>query len=93
MQVTRRQSPSRVTLQPGDLVRERGRLGLDVVTPLSPAFEQVSRYRHTSRSGRVVSLETRSDRAGRRCVYVNVLWDGYASPSQHSASRLILAAE
>jgi len=28
------------------------------------------------------------DRAGRRCTYVNVLWDGYTTPSLHSASRL-----
>jgi hypothetical protein len=75
-------------LVPGVRVKERGRLGLDVVTPTSAAFAQVSRYRHNPRRGSVVSLVVKPDRAGRRCTYVNVLWDGYTTPSLHSASRL-----
>jgi hypothetical protein len=76
-------------LAPGDRVKERGRIGLDVVTPTSAAFEEVSRYRHNPRRGSVISLVTRPDRAGRRCTYVNVLWDGYSTPSLHSLSRLL----
>lgn len=84
-----RTSRQSTLLAPGDRVKERGRVGLDVVTPTSAAFQQVSRYRHNPRRGSVVSLVTRPDRAGRRCTYVNVLWDGASTPSLHSLSRLL----
>jgi hypothetical protein len=75
-------------LQEGDRVRERGRPGMDVATEKSPNFHQVCSYRHNLRRGQVVSLVTKADRSGRRCTYVNVLWDGLASPSQHALSRV-----
>lgn len=74
----------------GDRVKERGRPGMDVVDETSANFELVSRFRHHPRQGQVVSLAVKPDRAGRRCVYVNVLWDGFSTPSQHAASRLVL---
>lgn len=77
----------------GDRVKERGRPGMDVAEKTSPNFELVSRFRHHQRQGRVISLAIKPDRAGRQCVYVNVLWDGLSSPSQHAASRLVALPE
>lgn len=75
-------------LSPGDRVRERGRPGMDVVTPASSAFKKVSSYRHASRRGLVIELQTKPDSAGRRTTYASVLWDGRTSPSLHSITRL-----
>jgi hypothetical protein len=74
----------------GDRVQERGRIGLDVVTPLSPNYKQVCAIRHGSRRGQVVGFQTKLDRRGRHCTYVNVIWDGSSSPSQHAVGRLSL---
>jgi hypothetical protein len=73
----------------GDRVKERGRPGMDVAKSDSPNFALVSRFRHTSRQGCVISLSVKADKVGRRCTYVNVIWDGASSPSQHAASRLV----
>lgn len=78
----------RPTFTVGDRVQERGRLGVDVATPLSPRYQEVCAIRHSSRRGKIVGFQIVPDRRGRRYTYVSVLWDGFSSPSQHAASRL-----
>lgn len=77
------------TLAPGDRVRERDRLGLDVARVGTPAFEKVSHYRHHPRRGRITNLVVKADRRGGRVTYAEVLWDGLATPSLHATWRLL----
>lgn len=77
-----------IPLVVGDRVRERDRVGDDILLPSSPNFQQVRRILGTRRYGVVRGLETRRARNGAACQYVHVQWDYAGSPSVHARSRL-----
>jgi hypothetical protein len=72
----------------GDRVRERDRVGDDVLSTSSPNFEQVRMILGHRRYGVVTGLETRRARNGAACQYVHVQWSHTKTPSLHARSRL-----
>jgi hypothetical protein len=81
---TRRITP----LQAGDRVRERDRVGDDVLLPSSPNFQQVRKILGSRRYGVVTELEIKRARNGAACQYVYVKWDHAGTPSLHARSRI-----
>lgn len=78
----------RAPLAVGDRVRERDRVGDDVITPLSPGYARVRAQLAERRYGRIVALTTRRNRSGAALRYAQVLWDRRQSPSEHATCRL-----
>lgn len=72
----------------GDRVRERPRRGLDVVTSDAAKLEQMGRFMAYPRTGRIVAVEQRPNARGSKCTYLQVLWDGFKTPSRHGVARL-----
>lgn len=72
----------------GDLVRERPRRGMDIVTSDPIKAAQMGRFMARPRVGRVIAVEERPNARGSRCTYLEVLWDGLKTPSRHGVARL-----
>jgi hypothetical protein len=79
-------SPSPLAV--GDRVRERDRVGDDVIAPSSPAYAKVRPLLGQRRYGQVVGLSVRRASNGARLSYAQVLWDHRQSPSEHAFCRL-----
>ena len=72
----------------GDRVRERPRRGWDVVTSDQDKLDQMAKYMAYPRTGRIVAVEQRPNARGSKCTYLQVLWDGFQTPSRHGVARL-----
>lgn len=81
--------------QPGDRVAERPKASL-LSAVRKEVRERIQPYT-TQRFGVVISntikvITSRNGRKSRVC-YVNILWDGLKTPSQHSQMRICLESE
>ncbi len=76
----------------GDRVRERANLkeafgrGLLAVDPKSG--EKI--YYRNARVGEIKEIVEKKNRSGSRIQYLNILWDGFKTPSTHMRNRVTL---
>jgi len=75
----------------GDRVTERPRINLNAAT--TAQGKQEYSKRRTQRYGTVVDYFTLKNKRGSQRKYVKVLWDGFATPSDHEQMRLCLITE
>lgn len=81
-----------VLFSAGDRVLERDNPGGHCIRSTAGNAAIQSILQAGRRSGQVVGVSTRVNRAGRRMQYVQVIWDGKRSPSEHASCRLIHAS-
>jgi hypothetical protein len=76
--------------QVGDRVKEVGKFQHNISNPFNQT-EHVKRcleLQARTRKGTVTKVLIKPDRRGNRILFMEVLWDGFTTPSEHAQLRL-----
>ena len=79
-----------VTFSVGDRVRERAYQKEAFGRALLPQEKRDKKtlYYNNARVGQIVQIIQKRNKKGGRVEYLDILWDGYKTPSQHMRNRV-----
>jgi len=79
-----------VVFSVGDRVRERAHQKEAFGRALLPRDQRSNKtlYYNNARVGQIVQIVHKRNKKGGRIEYLDILWDGFATPSQHMRNRV-----